>query len=483
MKIKKAFLIYPPTGLYMRDDRCQAPVKGMAAQPIRTPLDLAYIASTLENVGVECKIKDYPSEKQGWPNFEEDLKKFKPDVLVISVTTPTLVADLTAASLAKRFKNDILVISKGAHYLVEDEEVLKKFQDLDIIIRGESEFTVAEIVSSDNLENVLGITFRKNGLIKRTPNRPLLENLDSLPFPARHLLNNELYLTPDTKEPITLIYTGRGCFHQCVFCAVPFVAGHKVKLRSPQIIVSEIEECIKKYNIRNFFFRADTFTWDEKWVIEICKLIIDKDIQIRWGTNSRVDTINENRLHWMKKAGCWVIGFGVESGNQESLDLMKKKTKVKDAFRAISLCKRYGIKTYALFVIGFPWEKRSDIKDTIRLTKALNPSFIDINIAYPLPGTELFRLAKKENLFNEKDLHGYDYAKPLIRTKYLTTKELINLRRWALLSFYLRPSYIARTLLSIRSPKILFSYITSGIQLIYKTFSSELHVEEFREEM
>ena len=482
-RIRKVLLIYPPTGFYMRDDRCQAPVEGMTAQPARSPLDLAYMAATLENVGVKCMIKDYPAEHQNWSNLEKDLVGFNPDMLVISITTPTMEADMATCEIAKRFRKDIVVVSKGAHYLAKDEEVLNSYRDLDIIVRGESEFTVAEIATADDLANVSGISYRKNGRIMKTNDRPFLDDLDKLPFPARYLLNNNLYLTPDTKEPITLIYSGRGCPHQCIFCAVPSVSGHKIKLRSPESIAQELEECVKKYNIKNFFFRADTFTWDENWVIKICKLIIDKKLCIRWGTNSRVDTISKKRLEWMEKAGCWIIGFGIESGNQQSLDLMKKKAKLEDAYRSISLCKKHGIKTYTLFLIGLPWDNRKTIKETIKFAKNLDGDYIDINIAYPLPGTEMFEMAKKENLFDEKQMHGYDYSRPLIKTRYLSTEELVNIRRWALLSFYLRPRYIIKTISSIRSPMVLFNYIRAGLLLLYKTFGAQSNVVDCREDL
>jgi len=482
-KIKKAFLIYPPTGMYMRDDRCQAPVKGMTAQPARTPLDLAYMAANLRNRGVDCRIKDYPAQGDDWKSLEDDLRDYMPDMLVISITTPTLEADLATCNLAKRANPDMLIVSKGAHYASKDEEVLRQYGDLDIIIRGESEATVAEVACSENLDNVLGITYRENGSIKKTSDRPYLEELDSLPFPARDLLKNELYLTPDTKEPITLIYTGRGCPYQCIFCAVPIVSGNRIKQRSPKSIVDEIEECVNKHHIRNFFFRADTFTWQEDWVVEICRMIVARGLNIRWGTNSRVNTISQKRLEWMKRAGCWIIGFGVESGNQESLDLMKKKASPQDARNAVSLCKKYSIKTYTLFIIGFPWDSRESVRNTIKFIKELDGDYIDINIAYPIPGTELFEIAKRENLFNEKNMHGYDYSKPIIKTRHLGTKELVALRRRGLLSFYLRPSYIARTLTGVRSPKVLWSYIKAGFALLPSLFNPESNVDDFRKDI
>jgi len=246
-------------------------------------------------------------------------------------------------------------------------------------------------------------------------------------------------------------------------------------------VKEELEECVKKYNIKNFFFRADTFTWDEKWVIEICKLIIERKLQTRWGTNSRADTISKERLEWMKRAGCWIIGFGIESGDQKSLDLMKKKTTLEDANTSILLCKEYGIKTYTLFLIGLPWDNRETIKKTIKFARHLDGDYIDINIAYPLPGTEMFEMAKKENLFNETNIYGYDYSKPLIKTRYLSTEELVSMRKWALLSFYLRPHYIIKTIASIRSPKVLINYVRAGLQLLCKTFSAQSNVSDLRE--
>jgi len=158
--INKVLLIYPPTGFYMRDDRCQAPVEGMTAQPARTPLDLAYMAATLEKDGIRCKIKDYPAERQDWSNLERDLIEFSPDMLVISITTPTMSADLATCEIARKVNSDIVVVSKGAHYLAKDEEVLSRYRELDIVIRGESEFAVAEIATTDDLENVSGISYR-----------------------------------------------------------------------------------------------------------------------------------------------------------------------------------------------------------------------------------------------------------------------------------------------------------------------------------
>ncbi|NQT96042.1 MAG: radical SAM protein [Candidatus Omnitrophica bacterium] len=466
--INRVLLIYPPTGFYMRDDRCQAPVEGMTAQPPRAPMDLAYMAAVLEKEAITCKIRDYPAEGLGWDQFEKDLKEFKPDMLIFSITTPTLQDDLHACIKAKSINPQILTVSKGAHYSEQDTEILKKCVQLDIIIRGESEFAVRDIAKATDLSKVLGITFRKDSDIVRTPERPLLDDLDMLPFPARHLLDNSLYVTPDTKRPIAYIYTGRGCPYHCIYCAVDVVSGYKLKSRSPKSVVDEIEECIEKFGIRDFFFRADTFTMRKEWAIDICRMIIERGLKIRWGTNSRVDTICKERLEWMKKAGCWIIGFGVESGNQAMLDKMKKNARIEDAINAVRLCKETGIKTYLLFMIGLPWDSKETVDDSIRFAKRLDGDFIDFNIAYPLPGTEFYKIAKENKLFIEDDLHRHDYSKPIVRTFHLSTEELINLRKKALRSFYLRPAYIIKTLSGIRSFKEAISYCSSGMRFLKK---------------
>lgn len=465
-KTKKALLINPPTGKYMRDDRCQAPVEEMTAQPARAPMDLAYMASTLISVNVECKIIDCPFEKVTWNKLKKIIKDFNPDYLIISTTTPTLENDMIACNIAKEINKSIITIAKGAQITKDSETIMKKFKELDIAIWGEYEFAVKEIATM-KLSKVKGITFRNDNKIYKTEDRPRLENLDLLPLPARDLLNNKLYKAPDTGKPIAYILTGRGCPHRCIYCAVSVASGYKLYTRSVESIIREIEECYYKFKIKDFFFRSDTFTWDEKWVVSLCQKIIEKKIKIRWGTNSRVDTINENRLYWMKKAGCYVIGFGIESGNQEMLNKMKKRITIEQIKDAVNICKKYRIRSYLLFMFGLPWETKESANDTIKLALELDGDFADFNIAYPLPGTEFYEIAKKDKLFNG-ELTGFDYAKPIVRTYSLTREELIEIRKDAIKKFYFRPKYILKTILKIRSLSELFSYIKQGSFLAAK---------------
>ncbi len=464
MCIKKALLINPPTGLYIREDRCQAPAKWVSI--LRMPLDLAYMASTLRQAGVECKIVDYPAEQQTWGNLKKDIGEFKPDMLVISTTTPTIKDDLKTCRIVKEINPCILTVAKGAHVTIEDTKVMKEFSDLDIVIRRECEITVKEI-STRPLSEIKGITYRIDSKLIRNKDRPFLKDLDELPFPARDLVNNKLYTRPDTGEPQTTIQSQRGCPGRCIYCLVGTVSGEIINFRSPESVVGEIEECVNRYNIRDFYFKADTFTWDKEWVIKVCKLIIDKKLNIEWNCNSRVNTIDEERLKWMKKAGCWLIGFGIEAGSNDMLKKIKKGATVEQAEKAIKLCKKNKMKTYLFFVIGLPWDTKKTIEETIRFAKKLRGDFIEFNMAFPYPGTELYQIGIGQKLFKEEDIYSKgNQDKSGLRTLHLSNDELDQLREKGEKSILFDPAYIARTILQIKSPKVFFNYMKYGFRIV-----------------
>jgi radical SAM superfamily enzyme YgiQ (UPF0313 family) len=463
-RIKKVLLINPPTGIYDRENRCQSPVKKETINLVRTPMDLAYMAAVLEQEQIECKIQDYPALGiTTWDAFRDDLKQFAPDMVVISVTTPTLKDDLVAAAVAKSYNKNILVVAKGAYLVKFSVAVLEEYPDLDVAIRGECEFIVKDIVASGDLSLVKGITYRSgSGIIE---NEPAAEfgDIDGLPFPARHLLNNNLYRAPDTGKPITLVLTNRGCPNNCIYCLSPVVSGRTVRQRKPEHIVLELEECVNKYGIRDFFFRADTFTWNKQWLLELCKGIIEKKLSIRWGTNSRVNTLDEERIIWMKKAGCDIIGLGIESGDQNILNGMKKGITLDQCVSAVSLCREHGIKTYLFFVLGMPDDSEDTIRNTIKFAASLNGDFYNFFIAYPFPGTELYEICVREKLFEHSSLFRHDFFMPVIRTRYLNNNQIRAFERQAQIKMLLRPQALLRIMRSARSPRIALNYIRGGI--------------------
>ena len=250
---KRVLLVVPPTGLYLREERCQSVIESHAISFARPPLVLAEAAAILRRAGADCVIRDYPASGGGWGQFTKDLEAVAPDVLVVNVTGPTLLDDLRACSIAKSLKSHVLTVAKGGYLFLHDRQVLGRFRDLDIVYRGEVDFRISALLD-DSFSQTDGFTFRKGGSLLRTADAEYLEDLNMLPFPARDLLHNDLYKSPETRKRLTVIQTARGCPGQCIYCLVPRVSGKRVRSRSPENILQELEECVSKHAITEFYF-------------------------------------------------------------------------------------------------------------------------------------------------------------------------------------------------------------------------------------
>jgi radical SAM superfamily enzyme YgiQ (UPF0313 family) len=407
---------------------------------------------------------DYPAERRGWDEFRADFTEFNPDVIMLSITTPSLHKDVEAARIAKELKPSVLTVAKGAHFHVLDRESLEKYPQLDCVIRGEYEITSAELGKGLPLEAINGLTWRRaDGEIVKNADRGFIDDLDTIPFPARHLTSNQLYLRPDNLEPQTTIVTNRGCPHSCIYCLAPLVSGKKNRYRSTNNVVAEIEQCVNEFGIRNFLFRSDLFTQNKKWVIELCQKIIERGLDIEWASNSRVDCINAEMLGWMKKAGCWIIAFGVESGNAEILEKIKKKATVDQARDAVRLCREAGICSSIYLLMGLPWDTPETIEDNVKLAKEIKPDFVEVFYSYPFPGTELHKIALENQLIQPGEIPLEAYANPAMGGLFLTREQLGAYRRQALRRIYLQPHYIWQTLRKARSPRELAQYMKFGL--------------------
>ncbi len=459
----KVYLIVPPTGLYIREDRCQTPIKDLKTVALRPPIDLMYAAAAFERGGAECILTDFPAEQLGWDVLETRLSELRPDYLVLSITTPSLEDDLQAARISKRVSPHTVVIAKGAHFNTLDVATLETHPSLDVVLRGEYEPACEALARGVPLADIAGLTFRTDsGAIQRTPDAPYIEDLDSLPFPARHLVRNELYVRPDTDEPQTTLVTNRGCPFQCVFCLAPQVGGRRNRYRSVGNVLQEIEECLGRFGIRNFLFRSDLFTQNRAWIIELCREILDRRLPIAWACNSRVDTLDAEMLDWMKRAGCWLIAFGVESGDDRMLERMNKKTDAARAREAIRLTRRAGIRSSVYMLMGLPWETEETIRENIRFFRRLDADYIEVFYVYPFPGTTLYETAVQEGLLAPGEIPREAYGEPAMPSLHLSKAELARWRRRAMRQLLLRPRYIARTLARCRSPRELWNYLRLG---------------------
>jgi len=445
----------------------------MVAPTARTPIDLGYMASAMDLHGFGCTIRDYPAEGKNWVDFRNDLHLFRPDYLIASTTTPTLLHDLEAFAMAKEAIPEITTIAKGAHFLAESEDILKRTPSLDLVIRGECEEPVAEIAAGNPLPAIRGLTFRLDGQILKTPPRPFLQSLDSLPIPARHLMRNYLYKRPDTGLMQTTVLASRGCPHRCVFCLAGIVHGQPLRTRSPNRIAGEVTRCMTDFHMKNFYFQADSFTLDRIWTLEFCGVLRSLDSMPEWVCNSRVDCIDLELATRMKEAGCWGITFGLESGSTLVLERMDKKISLESSRGAVEICRKVGLKVSLMFLIGLPWDTEASIKETIRFAKTLPGHVYEFNLAYPFPGTELHRIAVRRGLIAGGGPFGYDFTSPSLSTFQLTTKKLASLRRRAFLAVYARPVYLLRMLKEVRSPSEFGRFIRFGITKLLTFFRKD----------
>ena len=463
-KKKRILLIYPPSPVMNREDRCQQPTKELIVIPPLPPTDLMYLAAVAEQEGLEAKIVDY---SQGG-DLEKDLKEFKPDYLVANVATPTFKNDVSVMTIAKEICPDIVTIAKGAAFLTVAFEVMYFQKDLDIIICGEPEETLKEIVRGNPFESIKGIYYRDDIRVKFTGARPFIEDLDNLPFPARHLVDNNLYRRPDNNKVQAVIKVSRGCPFHCFFCLATPVSGAKVRKRSPENIVAEIRECVEKYGITNFVFWSDIFNIDKDWTMNLCQKIIDSGLNITWSANTRADTADEEMAQKMYESGCRLVSIGVESGSQEMLDKIGKKITLDDVRLTVKIFKKAGIKIYNYFVIGLPWEDEDTVEDTIDFAIELDSDFISFYTATPLPGTRFYDYAKANRLIDSDTSFSSAYFYPSVNTHYLSKDKVFELHKKAEKRFYLRPSYIFKTLIGIKSFEEFKNYFRAGMNLLLR---------------
>lgn len=460
----RVLLIYPPSPVINREDRCQQPTKELLVIPPLPPTDLMYLAAIAEQCGYEAMIRDY---SQGG-NFEVDLKEFQPDFLVANIATPTFQSDMMAIKLAKDINPSICTIVKGAPFLTYNTNTIYENPFIDYVIIGEAEFTLKEILEGVPDNEILGICYRENFQPIKNEKRPFIENLDELPFPARHLVDNSIYRRPDNGKVQAVVKVARGCPFHCFFCLATPVSGAKVRKRSPENIVAELKECVEKYNIRNFLFWSDIFNLDREWTLELCKKIIESGLKITWSSNTRADTMDDEMAKMMYKSGCRLVSIGVESGSQKMLDKIGKKITLDNIRNTVKILKKNKIKIYNYFVIGLPWETEETVEETIKFAIELDSNFISFYTATPLPGTKYFAYAMLNKLVEGNLDFRSAYYEPVVRSESLSKERIFELHKQAVKRFYLRPKFILKTLLSLRSFTEFKNYFIAGMNLLIK---------------
>jgi len=368
------------------------------------PLGLLYIAAVLEKAGHQVGVFDvYPYDDRTLPQIAAQ----EPDVVGMTVLTDYWPRARHVAAYIRREIPQATFLIGGVHVTTMPEESLTELA-ADAAVLGEGEQTMGEVC--DRLRqgaawtDVPGLMVRDaSGAFSRTPPRAYIENLDELPFPARHMLSFEQYLVPPGfirgrwSERSTTVITSRGCPFLCIWCASQCVFGRRVRRRSVDNVLEELDHLVNRYRIDTVWFIDDTFTLNKQWVMDFCRRMQARGTRLVWGCQAHIRTADEEMFSAMKQAGCVQLDFGVESGSDKVLKALKKNSDAESVREAFRIAKKVGIRTMATFMFGSPEEGPEDVKATMRLARQIRPDFASSFFITPYPGTELMKMAEENH--------------------------------------------------------------------------------------
>ncbi len=454
----KVCLINPP---YLLPDNWKGIIR------VSQQLGLAYVAAALEKEGhqismIDCVAEDWKDAHNedgrkyaglSFAELREKIMDISPDAVGITTFTSQKWSALQAANIAKDIDKKIVVFMGGPHISVRLEDCLSN-ENVDFVVMGEGEISTVEAISAlqngNSLSKVKGIGFKENGRIMINGRRELIENLDELPFPARHLLPMEKYFEAarsmqtaraSNKRWASMI-TSRGCPYSCIFCSIHLSMGKKWRSRSPENVIKEIEELVSKYGIEEINFEDDNMSLNRQRMEKICDMVIDRKINIKWNCPNglRADTLDELLLRKMKAAGCTGIFVAAESGVQEVVDkIVGKGLDLKKVENAVLLCKKVGISVGVFFVLGLPGEKKDDMKKTIefgRKLRKMGAGACSFFVANPFYGTRLHDIARKSGYLTREDgvdiESGFLNLEAMIKTPDFSPEEVKALREQAM---------------------------------------------------
>jgi len=419
-------------------------------------LGLLYLAGVLRQRGLaEVEVYDANVSQDDDETFRSRIASSGADILGFTSSTFEWLTTLRAINMARESLPEALIVVGGPAVGAYPRECMKT-EAIDVGVIGEGEETFAEVVSLYNerapLEGIQGTVTRRDGQIVVAPPRPFIRDLDSIPFPARDLIDNRAYNAIFIRKPFATMITSRGCPFHCAFCS-RFYFGVKVRSRSAPNILAEFEECEDRYGIKEFMIYDDTFGLKRDVAQELCDLIIERGRKLRWSVRTRVDCVDERLLAKLRKAGCYKLHMGVESGSNDILRRMKKGITVEQVRKVFKLANKMGFETVGYFMFGYPGDTLETIRRTRDLSLELGLSWADFSVTTPAPRTELNDEFERSGYIDGDFWRRYTLGEPIDRLPYFTSPEfdeeaLEAILRDAFTRFYLRPSVILRKALS-----------------------------------
>ena len=425
------------------------------------PFQLAYAAAILERDGFEVRLVDGAAERISDEAYLDRLAAFNPALVIHEISTISFEQDMKIiGAVRRRLGPGAAVAVCGLHAHAHSPDFLAAQPAVDYSMIGEYELTALELArrlaAGRPADGVEGLVYRDGGGAPRVDRRrPLIADLDSLPWPARHLLPMNRYQTIHTgRKRFATLITSRGCPGKCMFCFRPF--GRNLRYRSIENVMAEVRELVERFGVEEISILDDAFTLDRARVAEFCDRVLASGLRFAWrlGNGTRVDLIDEELLGLMKRAGCYEVAFGIESGDDEVLRKIGKEITTAQVERAFAAAKRAGMETIGFFMIGHPFDTVATMKKTIDFAIRLDPTYAQFTMSTPLPGTALWTWVKRHG----RSLIGDDVTKldflgstPHYETDGFTADDARTMYRKAYRRFYVRPRYIWRSIRRIRS--------------------------------
>lgn len=443
------------------------------------PLGLMPLAAVAREAGYNTDIIDAPALGYGLEDILREIEKVRPQFVGLTSATVGFDTTMKMAKEIKTISPDTTIIIGGVHASIMPAEVLTQFPQIDIVCIGEGEDTLLEIldycINEKPLREVKGIAFREGAEVLVNERRPLIKDLDRLPYPAYDLvpdLSTHYHPAPHIfrRFPSTTISTSRGCFGQCTFCDRT-VFGNKCRAFSAEYLIGLITFLVKKYGLKDIWIGDDLFVMFRSRLKKFCELVIAENLDLTWACCARVGMLKPDLLALMKQAGCYEVAFGIESGSQKMLDFLKKNIKLEDVERDLEWTKAAGIRTMGTFMIGLPNETKETMEASISFAKRVHLDMLQLSFFTPFPGTEL-----SHNIEQYGQVIG-DYSKMNVFGNVvfvphgLTKADLIKYYKKFYREFYLRPKTVFSFIKDLERPKDLLSYMGGAFAVMKIAFS------------
>jgi anaerobic magnesium-protoporphyrin IX monomethyl ester cyclase len=399
------------------------------------PLGVLYVAAVLEREGFDVRVFDPPPHDDGELS---DIVAYGPDIIGLSVLTTYVGRARQLIAYLKQHLPQAYFVAGGIHPTVLPEETIRSL-GLDCVVIGEGEITFKELAlaraAGTPLSEVDGLCYRSGDELIRTTPRGLIEDISTIPFPARHLIDFERYLFPPGiirgfwSERSTTIITSRGCPFTCIWCGSQAIFGRKVRRRTVENVIAELKILLLDYHVDSIWFIDDTFTLNREWINRFCDAVLANNLRFRWGCQAHVTTADEDLFVRMKEAGLVQLDFGVESGSDRVLNALKKKSSAEAVRNAFRIARKVGIRTLATFMFGNPGEEWEDVEKTFSLAKSIQPDFASSFFITPFPGTELMQMAQEKGWL-QVDIDYFDSGlkkRPMMKINF-SEEQLLKIR-------------------------------------------------------